>query len=301
MNADIALGTKVFTRTAKLEKLLNTAPDWITTAYIADDGKMTPEKETLYRRNYQFNLNVINLEYDSGVGAGRNAIVNAVEEDYIFIVDPDHRIPPSARILYDQLQNRLKLGGISGLLIEPRNNRLYSQAADFNEVMTEDGMKLVRETYSTNQNKHIEMEEYAPVVNFDFIPQATLFRTDCLDEQSWDSEFITEFEHTDFYLSHWQNTDWNFAINPSVQIPHYPGGDTDYMTSRKDPQKRSSGREYFLQKWDYIKLETTEGRWIEAGSIGGVAGNMTGAIDILRDEGIIALLKQGRLFVKNNL
>lgn len=300
MSGGVALGTKVFTRTSKLAGLLDTVPDWISTVYIADDGEQT-SKRTLYTQQYPFKLKVLNLEYDSGVGIGRNAIVSAVEEEYVIIVDPDHRIPPSMRLLYDQLRKRPELGGISGLIIEPDNNRLYAQAADFHEIMTDDGVKLLRKTRATDNQKIFHIKDNIPVVKFDFIPQATIFRASCLNEESWDPEFITEFEHTDFYLSHWKNTDWEFGICPSVQIPHYPGGNTEYMTNRKDPQKRSSGKEYFLKKWNYIDMETTDGNWIEAGSIGSLSDNLSGAIDIAKNEGVMSLLRQGRLYLKNNL
>lgn len=300
MSNDIALGTKIFTRTNKLAGLLDSVPDWISTVYIADDGEQT-SKRTLYTQQYPFELKLLDLEYDSGVGIGRNAIVSAVEEEYVIIVDPDHRIPPSMRILYDQLRKRPELGGISGLIIEPDNNRLYSQAADFREIMTDDGVKLLRETCATDNQKIFEIKDNIPVVKFDFIPQATIFRASCLNEESWDPEFTTEFEHTDFYLSHWKNTDWVFGICPSVQIPHYPGGNTEYMMNRKDPQKRSSGREYLLEKWNYNDMETTDGKWVEAGSIGSFSENLSGAVDIMKHEGIVSLLRQVRIYLKNNL
>ncbi|MFB6185892.1 MAG: glycosyltransferase family 2 protein, partial [Halobacteriaceae archaeon] len=167
---DIALGTKVFSRTEDLQNLLDSIPDWISKVYIADDGEITQTKSTIYNGDYPFKLELIDLEYDAGVGAGRNAIVDAVTEDYIFIVDPDHQMTPTMGLLYEQMKRCPEIGGLGAVIVEPENDRLYSQAADFREVETEAGTKLIRETRGINNNKEIQAVYNAPVVKFDFIP-----------------------------------------------------------------------------------------------------------------------------------
>ena len=297
---EVALGTKVFSRSDDLQRLLESVPKWISKVYIADDGDESEEKSALYRDSYQFELEVIDLEYDTGVGAGRNAIVEAVSEEYMFIVDPDHQLPPTVRLLYEQLQSCPEMGGIGGIIVEPDNDRLYSQAADFREEATEDGTRLVRETRGIDGNKEIRTVHGAPLVEFDFIPHATLFRRDCLEDQAWDEAYITEYEHTDLFLSHWKHTDWKFAISPSVQILHYPGGDTEYLLNRQSPEKASHGKKYFLNKWGYTEMVATKDGWIEAGSIGTGSKNINSAIRVLREEGPIALLQQVRLYLSSD-
>jgi len=300
IDKEVALGTKIFSRAEDLRRLLESVPSWISRVYIADDGEITEEKSTVYRSDYHFQLEVLDLDYDIGVGAGRNVIVDTVTEDYVFIVDPDHQLPPTTGLLYEQLKARPEIGGIGSVIVEPENDRLYSQAADFREVSTNDGEKLVRETRGIEGEKSVRIVQGAPLVEFDFIPQATLFRRECLEEQAWDEEFITEYEHTDFFVSHWKNTDWKFAISPSVQMLHYPGGNTEYLLNRQDPEKAEHGREHLLNKWKYTNMETTEGRWIEAGSIGSTSNNLESAIQVLREEGPIALLQQARLYLSDD-
>jgi len=297
---DIALGTKVFSRTDDLRRLIESIPSFVSKVYIADDGEMNEEKSVIYNADYDFQLQVIALEYDLGVGAGRNAIVDAASEDYIFIVDPDHQLTPSIGVLYEQLKERPDIGGIGAIIVEPENDRLYSQAADFREKRTDDGLRLVRETRGIDNNKEIQIAAGAPLVEFDFIPHATLFRLECLRDQAWDEAYLTEFEHEDLFVAHWKRTDWKFALSPSAQMLHYPGGDTEYLLNRQDPEKTSHGREHFLKKWGYFEMETTDGRWIEAGSIGTASKKLESAIDVLRNEGPIALLRQVRLYLSND-
>ena len=78
---EIALGTKVFSRAKRLGKLLNSVSETpIDTVYVADDGEPSRDKKALYEANYEFNLEVLDLEYDAGLGYGRNRIVEASED-----------------------------------------------------------------------------------------------------------------------------------------------------------------------------------------------------------------------------
>lgn len=296
----IALGTKVFSRINDLQRLIDSIPPLVSKVYIADDGEVTEEKSVIYNADYDFELQVIDLEYDLGVGAGRNAIVDAASEEYILIVDPDHRISATVGVLYEQLKACPDLGGIGAIIVEPKNDRLYSQAADFREERTDDGIKLIRETRGLDGHKEIQIIAGAPLVEFDFVPHATLFRLECLRDQAWDEAYLTEFEHEDLFVAHWKQTNWKFAISPTTQVLHYPGGDTEYLLNRQDPKKTSHGKEYFLDKWGYSKMETTEDRWIEAGSIGATSEKLDSAIRVLRNEGLVALLRQARLYLSNN-
>lgn len=106
----VALGTKVYSRTDDLRELLQTLPDDIfDSVYVADDDDSSPRKEAVYD---EFDVHTIDLPYDAGPSAGRNAIVDAAEEEYLCIVDPDHRIPSNVLTLVDQLERCDELGGV---------------------------------------------------------------------------------------------------------------------------------------------------------------------------------------------
>jgi glycosyltransferase involved in cell wall biosynthesis len=293
---EVAIGTKLFSRINDVERLLSSIPDWISTVYIADDGKSSPEKEAIYDRPYPFDLQIINLEYDAGVGAGRNAIVENLSEEYIFIVDPDHEIPTDAELLYQQLSNSPQLGGIGGLIFEPDRDRLYSQARDFQEQDTKSGTVLLSKVPS---NKEINTVAGAPLAHFDWIPNATLFRRECLFKQAWDSEYVTNYEHEDFYVAHWKRTDWDFAISPSVCFPHYPGGDTEYRVARHDPDKTAHSKTYFLNKWGYEELNSIGDPWINVNSTTLSERNVNRGLKVLNEEGLYSLLIQMHQYVRN--
>lgn len=242
----IALGTKVFSRGEQLEKLLDSVPKCVDQVYVADDGKQSEKKDSIYEER---DINVINLEYDKGLSAGRNEIVERSQEDYICIVDTDHRVPNNIDTIIEQLESSPEFGGIGGILVEPENNQILYIGQDFEE--RNDQEEIVRSPYLNK--KDVEIVSGSPIVRFDFIPNAAVFRREVLEEYPWDEEFVIGGEHGDFYVNHWHNSDWKFGINPAVNFLHYPGGDEEYISERKDDDKLSRSHNYFMNKWEYKK------------------------------------------------
>jgi len=95
------------------------------------------------------------------------------------------------------------------------------------------------------------------------IANAALFRRECLEDYSWDPNYVIGREHVDFYVGHKCQTDWEFGLCPSVLFPHDPGGSDDFLSHRWDNDKYSAAEKYFLKKWGYDSLEPIEHTWIE--------------------------------------
>jgi hypothetical protein len=242
---NIALGTKVFSRVERLERLLDSVEDHpIETVVVADDGKASEKKKEVYTAEWDFELKVIDLEFDSGVGLSRQAIVdNLPEVEYSFVVDSDHELPPNAIDLIDILKNDTSLGGVAGEILEPNTGSVGDGCRDFREV----GDDLIFHT----PEKDIEMIGGSPIVRFDFIPYAAAYRTVALKDYTRDPAYIIGWEHGDFFVGHWKQTDWEFAITPDVMIRHYPGGDQFYANNRNSDDKMGASYEHFLNKWGY--------------------------------------------------
>ena len=253
---EIALGTKVFSRAGRLGSLFDSLQQTsIDSVYIADDGKPSEEKTSLYEANYEFNLKVLDLEYDAGLGYGRNRIVEESEEPYLLIVDSDHQVPPNVDRLVDQLDARPDLGGVAGLLFE--REKISGTCHDL--YRQED--VLVRDIRGQKEVQRLAGE---PLVEFDFIPNACLFRRECLEDRMWDPEYVIGKEHLDFYWTHRQETDWTFGVNPTVLFDHYPGGDTNYVTNRESAEKLYHSKRYFLDKWELRAIVLGRTDWTDA-------------------------------------
>ncbi|WP_262180175.1 glycosyltransferase family 2 protein [Haloarcula laminariae] len=249
---DIALGTTVFKRTEKLARLIESVPDHVDVVYVSDDGD-TEERRHLYERDYPFRLEVIDLEYDAGLGRGRHEIVERLTEPYLYIVDSDNQMPTNAEILVDQLKANCDLGGISGLYDE--GDALNCGSHD----LFDEGSYLVRDLRTTKSPVDVAGQS---LYTFDFVPNVALFRAECLRDYSWDPEYVIGMEHLDFYLGHKRQTDWTFATNPRVIFPHDRGGSPAYLTNRTDSEKLRASREYFLRKWDLDGIVNIPNRWL---------------------------------------
>lgn len=281
------MGTKVFTRVGKLENLLDSVDgELIGTVYLADDGHATEEKERLYARDWPFELEVLDLEYDAGLGRGRAEIVEQCSEEYLLLVDPDHVVPHNVTRLVDQLRARPDVGAVAGSLVEPEQSRMYLAGHDFET----DGDALVRG--ADLNRKDIEFVAGSPFVEFDFIPNAAVFDVECFADYSWDPGYVIEYEHLDFYVGHWRRTDWSFGVCPEVIFRHYPGGGERYLANREDDEKIRQSRRHFLKKWGYDRIHVTSWWWYHSPSPPPKldADLMTRAIDVLRTEGPRRLL-----------
>lgn len=243
-NAEIALGTKLFSRETKLHQLLQSVPaNIISTVYVADDGDA--DHRPVFEQSYPFDLVVIDMEYDAGLGAGREAIVDACEEDYLLVLDSDHEVPENVDLLAEILDEQPEYGGVSGILDEYGNNDTLLHD------LYEEGNVLIRDIRTEKEQQTIAG---GSVVEFDFLPNIAMFRMECLDDYSWDPFYVIEREHIDFYVGHWKETDWKFACCFDVKFPHHPGGSSSYLQNRESYQKKLDSTDYFLEKWEYSTI-----------------------------------------------
>lgn len=238
-NKEIAVGTKVFKRTEKLADLLDSIPPFVDKVYIADDGE-TKQRNHLYEQAFEFDFELIDLEFDAGLGHGRKEITDRLKEDYLLIVDTDHLVPDSITKLVDALETHENLGGVSGQIKEG------AEIGGLFQHLSIDHNILMRTVKTPREYK----VDGVSCLGFDFIPNAALFRAECLDSYTWDANYKIGYEHIDFYLGH-LNTEWNFVMHPEVIFPHFPGGDSEYSSFRSNPTNVLKSKHYFLDKWGF--------------------------------------------------
>lgn len=252
---ELALGVTVFRRTGKLRGLLESIDEQpIDTVYVADQGEITDEKETLYEREYPFELEVFDLDFNVGTGYCRWIVAEESTEDYLLIADSDNRIPRNVERLVEQLEQRPEMGGICGILAE--EDRIWCASHDLRE---EDDV-LIR---GNNTGKETQIVAGAPLVEFDVLPNITVFRRECLDDYAWDKEYPA-YQHIDFYVGHKKQTDWSFGVCPEVIFEHYPGGTQEYTSFRNDTERLWRGKQMFLDKWNYRQIVLGHTTWLHS-------------------------------------
>lgn len=251
--SSVALGVPVFKRTDKLRGLLESVEDVaVDTVYVADNGH-TEEREALYADDWEFDLEVLDVEYDSGLGNCRHRIVEALDEAYLLVTDSDHTVPHNVSTLVDQLEATPEFGGVCGLLLE--HGGLRATCHD----LFEHGDVLVRDI----RGKDATLVAGSPFVEFDFLNNVAVFRRECVEEYHWDPELQQGKPHLDFYVGHKRTTDWRFAVSPEVQFSHHPGGSSSYESNRNKWDRLMGAREYFLDKWGYRQIAYGQLEWLD--------------------------------------
>jgi hypothetical protein len=260
--ASVALGTVVFERSAKLKTLLKSVDsDIIDKVYVGDNGDVG-DRTSIYSNEYPFELEVLDLEYDCGLGKSRAKIVDSLSEDHLLIVDNDMTFPPNVDILSEQLHADEDLGGVSGVLWE--DNSVRSGCWDIFEEGIFGNESVVY--LDIREQKNIQSVAGHPVINFDFITNAAMFRAEALDDYSWDPALPLQ-EHLDFYVGHYKQTEWEFGVCPRVIFRHSPGGDRSYTNHRENQKRIDACNRYFLNKWGYRKkLRGRHHGWLDSTS-----------------------------------
>jgi hypothetical protein len=222
----IACGVPVYSRTEALKQFLKSVPEYVATVYVAENGPAASrdERAGLYAREWPFDVQVLDLGHDVGIGRCRAAICEALAEPYLWMGDCDMVFVDAGdlRRLRGVLERNPGLGGVSGWLIEDGTVR-----AGARQLVEHDG-HLIKAV-----EKPPEIEGRAtPFARFDFVPQAGLFRAEAYDTYSYDSD-IQSSEHVDFFYSHAQRGEWTFASTPAVMIKHNRWIDDEYRANRR--------------------------------------------------------------------
>lgn len=256
-DSSTAVGVPVFKRTEALRRCLNSVPDAVVDRVIIADNGRSENREQLYNRDWAFELTVLELEYNSGIGACRAAIADELAEDYLIVVDNDMILPSASELI--QLQTAVEydslLGGVSGILAE--RNRIRSGCSNLHEETSLFGNVLL--VHSIRDD--VEIERIKPtlhIARFDKLTNAAILRQDCIEDYSWDRRYPMG-EHLDFYLGHYHRTDWEFAVCPTVVFDHQKGR---YPTYREEirgsgthyNRMQSTVKQLNSKKWGYERI-----------------------------------------------
>ena len=224
MSEDIACGVPVYSRTEALEQFLESVPPYVATVYVAENGPAASrdERAGLYGREWPFDMQVVELDHDVGIGQCREAICAALAEPYLWMGDCDMAFvdPSDLRRLRGVLERNPDLGGVSGWLLEGGTVRSGARQ------LVEHGSRLIK---AVNEPPDIKGDA-TPFARFDFIPQAGLFRAKIYDTYSYDSA-IRNSEHVDFFYGHAERGEWAFASTPAVLVRHDRWIDAEYRES----------------------------------------------------------------------
>lgn len=225
---------------------------------VADDNPAAfrEDYEKVYGKYSQrLPLTVLPLEPDSGLAAGRNRIADWCSSDYILMLDDDQTVHGGLAAMMQVLDEDARVGGVSSLLSEPGGVRCSASNLYLEGAFV---IKEIRNYPNLQRTSH----GYRYVV-LDLIPNATLFRRECLATSAWDPNYKIGREHLDFYLTHKQLGRWIFAVCLDASIRHDTHlGEGEYRGFRRGERVAASDA-YFRRKFGV--RGTAEGKQLIGG------------------------------------
>lgn len=209
--------------------------------YIADDGYQNDRKTAFYNQLIEAGHVVVTMPYNSGISAGRNALLKVAREDYILLLDDDTAIKdgPSLMKMKTCLDADPTLGIVAAVLKREKGAWFGPEAYSYGLRLEMRGDLLVRLPSSRTEQKAGDVAyRYA-----DQVPNVFLAKREVFDDIKWDERIKIEYEHMDFFLRLMQ-TPWKSAVCVDAEAVHFISESTpEYRYAR-----HSAPKTYFYGK-----------------------------------------------------
>ena len=219
----VALGIVTIERPHAVARLVRSArrlwPD--IPIHVADQSANIDAMRDFYSAQ---RVNVVRMPFDAGLAASRNALVDAADEEFLFLCDDDFVLGAETRI--EQ--------AIAVLETTPPISRLSAVACTI--WMSAASVCVIGKCTSYDARHRtftaIPIYNYAPIVRT--VAGVTIFMCDavlnfCVLRRSifcervrWDDVIKINGEHEDFYLNLELNRDWKVGYVPSLAALHCP-------------------------------------------------------------------------------
>jgi len=242
----VAIGIKTFMREDNFFKVIDSIEKHFPLPYrlyIADDsGEISGEKEYLYQRLRVRGHVIIKLPFNSGLSAGRNAIINKVKEDYILMTDDDIGLTDSVSIenMKKVLDSSEDIGICAGMIYQENGEYFGGENYSRGLKLEIDRKLLFRSRAEKNLSKTngIIFNYADQVVNF-FLAKREVF-----NDITWDSRIKVEYEHVDFFLN-LKKTKWRATVCLDTKFIHFRSLREDSLYNQ---YRRSAPLQYFYAK-----------------------------------------------------
>ena len=232
LQKEVSLLIKTHERPGSLDLLVNSIRQYYPTinVLIGDDSK----KPTYTTK--QNNIKYFPLEYDFGLSASRNYLVEQSTTPYVMSLDDDFVFTNATKIekLYQFLLNHGEFDLASGSLYTDTNSELYDYAGLIN--IEGDNFKLVR----GDRGIIIDSDNHCKLV--DIVANFFMAKRDKLNQVKWDP-ILKLGEHQDFFLRAKQESMKVAACGDLVTVFH--------KQDHSNPEyKQKRGREVpFIRKF----------------------------------------------------
>ncbi len=217
--------------------------------YIGIQGGLTPPIDDLRGRS---GIKIIDLPFDIGLSAARNALVSHTREPFVLICDDDFIFGPdngleSALSIFDSYPDVLVVGGrvthfeyVEDKMFE-RSEKLLAHNLVY------DPLSFTLIQYPINLLMPPHMSHRGSSLLFcDMVPNFCIIKKEVIENYSvrWDEKIKINAEHVDYFLQ--------LKAIPTARIAYYEGFSVEHHRRQTDAYKSLRGRldfdPYFYEK-----------------------------------------------------
>jgi cytidyltransferase-like protein len=246
---DTAVIITTFLRDASLLRTIMTVRKYYPTIdiIISDNGHPSDEK-TGWADTYDCQL--VNVPFDSGVTAARNAGVKALapRHKYAVIVEDDIGFTSTTDLSkWRDILDAEPTVGVAGCQLRVITDYAGDYPQNYEaEIDIKDRTAFLRRIESP------EMKATAAGTRYhfsDIVLNCFMARRATLDSLAWDEQIKSAPEHCDWFFGLKYKTDWKVVFAPDVTLAHFKERASEFDENYKAYRKRPGAFEYFGKKW----------------------------------------------------
>jgi len=199
---DLSIGITTILRPACLFRLLNSLEGIEVEVFVADQNK------EISNRYNDYDVQVLDMNYDAGVGKARNAIIDEIDTEYLMFLDDDIIADPSdIRGLYCTMKTNPEFGWVSPLFHLVERYVVVSSAANW-EILDDTLSQVFQKPFPGDGL--VEVDQPAAV---------GIFKTSIFDNVMWTEEIKIGREHLIFALDS-KDESWEKGMFNSLYFEH---------------------------------------------------------------------------------
>lgn len=185
--------------------------------YVADDGPIDEDKRALYRSLRDEGHFVLELPYDVGASAGRNSLLEHIDEELVLRLDDDFVVTEETdlRAMAEILRGVDDLGALSDLERERHGQKGVGagQISLGQGDLEIRGRTLIRTLYDLDALAYEHVGPYR-FRRAGFTRNFLLIKRELLEEIRWNERLKIHGEHVDFMLRIQRHPRWDLAFTP---------------------------------------------------------------------------------------
>jgi GT2 family glycosyltransferase len=238
--------------------------------YIADDGPVSEHKKNRYHDLKKKGHKVLELPFNIGASASRNALLLELnEESFVLRLDDDFEITNDTKIA--AMMEVLKIEKKIGIIADLERQIGHGKSVQSGRINPWQGFLQLQNGYLIKKMQPLKKFNFHTISGIriaksDFTRNMLLIKREVFNDVCWDDNLFFANEHVDFLLQ-LQQSKWDVVFTPdSIHLHRDDLSQADakelfeeYKKIKNNNSLKTKNNDYFLEKWNLkgIKIKRT--------------------------------------------